>query len=253
MKVWLEARLGRWPHQLGETSPVEKGTCRLWYGDQDVSLGAVKGKILMPVALMVIFALSRIPGMMPENFSAAYALAFCAGVYLLGSMKWWLPLGILFLTDIGLNLYYWVALDIPAFELPMLRHQGLVYAGYAVLIWLGRRFKPSSSFLSLLGGGILGALLFYLITNTASWFFNPFGNPEYTKDLAGWLRALTLGAGGWPETWQFFRNTLLSGGLFTGLFVGVMKLTSVAESKTEQGTDKEEEKEDDEAPESAGA
>ena len=210
--------------------------------------------MLLPIALTLVFALSRIPGMLPENFSAAYALAFCAGVYLTGSMKWWLPLGILFLTDIGLNLYYWLALGISVFELPMLRYQGFVYGSYAALIWLGRRFKPSSSFLSLLGGGILGALLFYLLTNTAAWFFNPFGNPEYTKDLPGWIRALTLGTRGWPETWQFFRNTLLSGGLFTGLFVGVMKLTTVGESKAEQETpDEEADGQEGEVPDSAKA
>jgi len=219
---------------------THQDTRRLCWDHRALSFAAVKGKILLPVALMVVFALSRIPGMLPENFSAAYALAFCAGVYLMGSMRWWLPLVMLLLTDVGLNLYYWLALDVPAFQLPMLRYQVFVYAGYAGLIWLGRRFKPSSSFVSLLGGGILGALMFYLITNTAAWFFNPFGNPEYTKDLFGWLRALTVGTSGWPETWQFFRNTLLGGGLFTALFVGVMKLTSVAESKKEQEADGEE-------------
>jgi len=204
---------------------------------------------------MLVFALSRIPGMMPENFSAAYALAFCAGVYLVGSMRWWMPLAILLLTDIGLNLYYALVLSVPVFDLPLLRYQVFVYVGYALIIWLGRRFKPSSSFLSLLGGGILGALLFYLVTNTAAWFFNPFGNPEYTKDLLGWLRALTLGTSGWPETWQFFRNTLLGGGLFTGLFVGIMKLTDPAESRIEQEspTAPQEEPEDADAPDSASA
>lgn len=230
------------------------GSNRLCNVGVDVSWAAVKGKILLPVALMVVFALSRIPGMLPENFSAAYALAFCAGVYLAGSMRWWLPLGMLLLTDIGLNLYYWIALDIPVFDLPFLRYQFLVYAGYALLIWLGRRFKPSSSFVALLGGGILGAMLFYLVTNTAAWFFNPFANPEYTKDLFGWLRALTLGTSGWPETWQFFRNTLLGGGLFTGLFVGIMKLTATAESKVEQETpESQDDAEEADAPEQAGA
>ena len=74
-----------------------------------------------------------------------------------------------------------------------LAYQSLNYVAYAVLFFLGRRFKPSSSFLGLLGGGVLGALLFYLITNTASWLLNPFNNPEYTKTLAGWLIALTKG------------------------------------------------------------
>ncbi len=188
----------------------------------------------MPLALMLVFALSRMPGMLPQNFSAAYALAFCAGVYFSGTLAWWLPLLTLLATDIGLNIYYWLALGINVWELPLLKYQACNYLAYAALIWLGRRFKPQTSFRALLGGGVLGALLFYLITNTASWLFNPFGNPEYTKTLAGWFIALTKGTGGWPQTWEFFRNTLLSGGLFTALFAGAMKLSAAAESPAEK-------------------
>ncbi|MGH7973209.1 MAG: DUF6580 family putative transport protein [Limisphaerales bacterium] len=219
-------------------------------------LDPVKGKLGLPLALMVVFALSRIPGMLPQNFSAAYALAFCAGVYFTGRWAWWLPLGTLLLTDIGLNLYYRFYLGWHVFEFSVLKYQLFNYISYVVLIWLGRRFKPNSSFLGLLGGGILGALLFYLITNTASWFFNPFGNAEYTKTLVGWLTALIKGTAGWPQTWEFFRNTLLSGGLFTGLFVGAMKLTAPSESKQEKEAPQapEEEPEDAEpAPEEAKA
>jgi hypothetical protein len=194
----------------------------------------MKGKLVMPLALMLVFALSRIPGMLPQNFSAAYALAFCAGVYFAGRMAWWLPLITLLITDIGLNCYYRFYLGWHVFELPVLKYQLVNYGAYVVLIWLGRRFKPGSSFLGLLGGGILGALLFYLITNTASWFFNPFGNPEYTKTFLGWLTALIKGTSGWPQTWEFFRNTLLSGGIFTGLFVGAMKMTESSESAREK-------------------
>jgi hypothetical protein len=197
-------------------------------------LESVKGKLLLPLALMLVFALSRIPGMLPQNFSAAYALAFCAGVYFSGRLGWWLPLGTLLITDFGLNLYYRFYLGWHVFELPVLKYQIFNYVSYVVLIWLGRRFRPHSSFIGLLGGGILGALLFYLITNTASWLFNPFGNPEYTKTFVGWLTALIKGTAGWPQTWEFFRNTLLSGGLFTGLFVGAMKMTEAAESKREK-------------------
>jgi hypothetical protein len=82
-------------------------------------------------------------------------------------------------------------------------------------------------------GGMLGAVLFYLITNTASWFFNPFHSPEYTKTLAGWIIALTKGVGGWPTTLEFFRNTLLSGGLFTALFAAAEKAVS-AESPADK-------------------
>jgi hypothetical protein len=218
-------------------------------------LTIMKGKSALPLALMLVFALSRIPGMLPQNFSAAYALAFCAGVYFSGRMAWWLPLSTLLVTDIGLDLYYCYSLGWHVFELPVLKYQLFNYASYVVLIWLGRRFKPSTSFLGLLGGGVLGALLFYLITNTASWLFNPFHNPEYTKNFIGWLTALTKGTSGWPQTWEFFRNTLMSGGIFTGLFVGAMKLTAAAESAKEKEPEEKpaEEPEGEEQPEEANA
>jgi hypothetical protein len=202
----------------------------------------VKRNLGLPLALMAVFALTRVPGMLPQNFSAAYALVFCAGVYFSGRMAWWLPLVTMLVTDLGLNLYYWLALGYDVWAPLKLAYLGFNYFSYLLLIWLGRRFKPQSSFVSLLGGGLLGAVLFYLITNTAAWLFNPFNNPEYSKTLWGWLTALIKGTGGWPETWQFFRNTLMSGGLFTGLFVGAMKLSEAAEEA------KEEEEEDEEAP-----
>ena len=191
----------------------------------------MKGKLLLPAIFVTTFALSRIPGLLPLNFSVAYAFAFCAGVYFRGARAWWLPLGVMLATDIGLNTYY-ASHGVNVLDLPDLENLFFNYAAYAVLIFLGRRFKPQSSFLGLLGGGLLGAILFYLITNTASWFFNPFGNAEYTKNLAGWILALTKGTGGYPSTWEFFRNTLLSGGLFTALFAAAAKLT--AESPAEK-------------------
>lgn len=177
---------------------------------------------------MVVFALTRIPGLMPPNFSAVYGLVFCAGIYFSTRLAWWLPLATLAVTDIALCVYY-QARGVDAFHWAML----LNYAGYVALIALGRRFKPNFSLLTLVGGGILGAILFYLITNTAAWLFNPFGNPEYTKTLTGWIIALTKGTAGYPPTFEFFRSTLLSGGLFTGLFVGAMKLSQAMEPKEE--------------------
>jgi hypothetical protein len=224
----------------------------------ELSFAEVKEKWnkLLPVLFIVVFAVSRIPGLMPQNFSVAYAFAFCAGVYFSRSLSWWLPLVVLLVTDIGLNFYYQhTHPDYQVWSVPNLSNLAFNYAAYAVLIFLGRRFKPQSSFAALLGGGILGAILFYFITNTASWFFNPFNNPEYSKNLAGWLIALTKGTGGYPSTWEFFRNTLLSGGLFTALFAGAAKLTAPAESPADKtaGARDDGKSETEETPEEAKA
>src|SRR5262245_6856188 len=187
---------------------------------------------------MLVLALTRVPGMLPENFSAVYGLVFCAGAFLPGRLGWGLPIGAMLLTDLGLNFYYQFALGLDVFTPGKLLYLGGNYVAYGALIGLGRGFNRKSSWLSLLGGGVLGAVLFYLITNTVSWLFNPFGNPEYTRTLAGWLQALTGGTAGWPQTWEFFRNTLLSGGLFTGLFAGAMKLAEALEPE-EAGEEEE--------------
>lgn len=202
-----------------------------------------KVNVWLPVTLLLVFAATRWPGLMPHNFSAVYALFFCAGVYFRDGRGWWLPLVVTAATDLAINCYYYFAKDINAFQL----YQLLNYAVYLLLIWLGRRFQPRQSWLALLGGGMFGAILFYIITNTAAWFFNPFANAEYIRDLTGWLTALSIGTRkASMQTWEFFRNTLLSGGLFTGLFVGAMKFSEHLESAREKEAPEPEEAKDEE-------
>ena len=185
------------------------------------------------VLVLGLLAVCRWPGVLPSNFSPVYALAFCAGVYLPGRLAWWLPVGFLLISDVLLNIHY---------SVPILSgYMALNYVAYAALIGLGRRFSARSSWLHLLGGGLLGALLFYLITNTAAWFNpapGPFPQTPYPKTLLGWVQALTVGTSPWPPTWTFFRNTLLSGGLFTGLFASMMRFVPRTEPQTrETGTE----------------
>ncbi|MEO5802618.1 MAG: DUF6580 family putative transport protein [Verrucomicrobiota bacterium] len=196
----------------------------------------VKGKIVLPLILLAVFAISRWPGLMPQNFSAAYAIAFCAGLYLPKRLAWWIPLGVLLATDLVINLFFY---HTDAFHISMLGN----YLAFAAIIWLGHKFRRTTSWLGLLGGGVMGAIIFYLITNTAAWL----QLPQYPKTLAGLIQALTVGTPGWPHTWEFFRNTLLSGGLFTGLFAGAMKLEEKAESEEPETASAE----SDEQPENA--
>ena len=178
----------------------------------------------LPVLFVLLFALSRIPGLLPPNFSVAYAFAFCAGVYFGGRMAWWLPLGAMLLTDVALNIFYYHTAPFGFYLL-------LNYALYAVLIGLGKWFGQRASFLKLLLGGILGAAIFYLASNTLAWL----QDPAYARTLAGWIQSLTTGRlDVHPTTWELFRNTLLSSGLFTALFVGAEKLTAPAESPADK-------------------
>lgn len=152
------------------------------------------------------------------------------------------------ITDFLLNWYYHAHYHTPIFGPELIGN----YLAYGILVWMGRWFSAKASFLSLVGGGFLGAILFYLISNTVSWFFNPFDNPEYTKTLFGWLIALTKGTTHYTfpirmETWELFRNNLISGGLFTALFAGTMKLMTPAETKEEDAEEEEPKEQPEEA------
>jgi len=184
----------------------------------------------LAIALMIVFAISRLPGLMPENFSAAYAITFCAGVFFPGAMAWWLPLGALFTTDIFLNIFYYNAPVISPFMV-------VIYVSYALIVLIGKKIGRSASFLFLLTGGLLGAVLFYVITNTLSWITDP----AYSKSLIGWIQSITVGHPEFPPTWVFFKNTIISTGLFTGLFVGSMKIAeSVSEDKAKENEEEPE-------------
>ena len=193
-------------------------------------------KIWLPLLLMLIFAVSRWPGMLPQNFSAAHALLFCAAFWLPGWMGWVLPMATIIVTDILLNVF---AYDVTVLD-PRLVTNWMILALYVVLAkWLARRRSYGRVFL----GTLFGALLFYLVSNSVSWMVNP----AYAKTIAGWVQALTVGLPGFPPTWMFGLKTLLGTGLFTGLFAGAMKLSEAMDA-TEPEPEAEDTEEDEAKP-----
>lgn len=216
----------------------------------------VRFAALLPWVFLVLIALSRWPGLLPSNFSAVYALMFCAGALLPQRRGLAVPLSLLLVTDVALNIYYQSVHGWPVWAPSSLASLTFNYAAYVALYFAGRGTRPlaeicrrvggkwgrAARWLMLVLGGFAAALLFYLITNTASWLFNPFHNPEYTRNLLGWITALTQGTKNLPQTWEFFRNTFLSSGLFAALFAGAWELTAT-ESPAEKGVAHDEEDE----------
>ena len=195
----------------------------------------------LAVGLMLVFAVTRWPGFFPQelgSFSAAYAICFCAGVYFTHTVSWWLPLLTLFVSDVVMNLFYYETTAVSLYMLPN-------YVMYGALVALGRLHSRKSSWWRLVFGGVGGALLFFVATNTIAWL----QNPQYPKTLEGWISAMTTGIPGWPPPWLFLRNTLLSGGLFTGLFAAAMKMTASSESELDKEPVKVPEEQGEEVPE----
>lgn len=172
-----------------------------------------------------------------SNFSPVMAVAFCGAVYFRRRLMWLVPFLALALSDLYINHFY--AREY-GYSWPLsgyIARSLCIVAVLALGAWVARR----KSWLWLLNGSLLGAILFYLVTNTQSWFSDPF----YAKTVAGWWQALTTGHPEYPPTILFFRNTLFGDLMFTGLFAGVMEWMARARGEPSllDETAEEEEKE----------
>jgi hypothetical protein len=84
------------------------------------------------------------------------------------------------------------------------------------LAWLVRGTRRVST---VLGVTVAGTLVFYVLSNTVAWFFEP----AYAPSVAGWLQAQTVGLPipGAPPAWWFFAKSLAGDLLFSSLMIAV--------------------------------
>jgi len=144
-----------------------------------------------------------------SNFAPLAALALCGAAYFPPRMKFSVPLGALFISDLVLNYSYGASLVAPH---TLSRYLALLLVGF-----IGLGLQNRASLKTLLPASVAGSAIFYLITNAFSWL----SDPGYVKNFAGLIQALTIGLPqyGATPTWMFFRNSLLSDLFFTLLFV----------------------------------
>jgi hypothetical protein len=158
-------------------------------------------------------------GFLPElpNFSPVSAVAFCGGLFLPGILAWIVPISVLFVSDLALAML----IGYPAFS----SAQFVSWACILGVVGIGRLLsKASFSSLRFFSALIGSGLLFYLVTNTAAWI----GNPSYPKGLGGLWMSLTTGLPGFPPSWIFYRNALVSDLIFGALLLAVWSLASRA-------------------------
>lgn len=171
-----------------------------------------KKSIAWGVALVLIAAgyrvLSGVYLTSLPNFSPVMAMAFCGALILPGALALVVPLLALFISDVFLNAHFGQS----PFTLGMIS----TYGCYLIAIGFGRLLRSNTSLYPLLGATVFNSLLFYVVTNAFAWF----ANPSYPQTLAGLVQSLTVGLPGFPPTWTFFRNSLVSDLLFTAVFIG---------------------------------
>jgi len=162
----------------------------------------------------VIFRLlsNRYPEVIP-NISPLMAIAYVGAMYLPRRWGWLVgPIALLltdlaflrinYLTDGSGSMFSWFTV--------------LSFGIYAAAGGLGILIARHKSLVKIAGGSIVCSLLFYLVSNTFSWWHDVVigMTPGYAPTLAGWWQANTTGLPSYsPQTWVFLRNGM-AGDLF---------------------------------------
>ncbi|MEI6597215.1 MAG: DUF6580 family putative transport protein [bacterium] len=154
-------------------------------------------KKYLPVLILVALGIATRFLPHPANFAPIGAIAIFSGLYLPKKLALILPLAAMFFSDLFLGFYSW----------PIMLS---VYAGFIIMGLIGLAVRKNKKLSTILGGTILGSIIFYLITNGAVWIF---GN-WYEHSLAGLINCYVMAV-------PFFRNSLLGDLFYTGVLVGV--------------------------------
>jgi len=137
----------------------------------------------------------------PANFAPVGAIAIFSGIYLPKKWAIVLPLAAMFFSDLFLGFYAW----------PVMLS---VYASFAVMGLIGLAVRKHKKLSTILGGTILGSVIFFLTTNGAVWAFSNW----YEPSLAGLINCYVVAI-------PFFRNSLLGDLFYTGVLVGAYEVS----------------------------
>jgi len=142
-----------------------------------------------------------------HNFAPLSAIALCGAAWLPRRIAFVLPLVALFASDLALNAHY---------KAPLVTWEmAMRYVALAIIALGGWLLRANKRAPIMLAASLAASAVFFVLTNTASWFTDP----GYAKTLSGWSQSLTTGLPGYPPTLTFFQHTVASDLIFTALFV----------------------------------
>lgn len=82
---------------------------------------------------------------------------------------------------------------------------------FVVIFGIGQYIKGSNRGFKIVGGALLASVVFFLITNVGSWYFDPFD--MYANNFAGLVTCMAAGI-------PFFQSTVIGDLLFSGVLFG---------------------------------
>lgn len=164
----------------------------------------------------------------PVNFSPIGAAFLFGGAVFARSKSWKFLIGMLafvLLSDLMLNNF--VLRSFFPNETGFIGLQSYMiftFVSYAIIFGIAKLLVHEKNVISIIGGSILGSIVFFLLTNAGAWVFD--GLNIYPDNFSGLLASWTAGL-------PFFKNSLLADLFFSGIFFGSFYLIK-SFSKTKQ-------------------
>ncbi len=160
---------------------------------------AIFKESVLPVLLITLGVMMRfLPH--PANFAPIGAIAVFGGMYLPKRIALIVPLLAVLASDFFIGFYDWKI---------MLS----VYGGFLLMGVIGLFVRKHKKVGNVIGGTLLGSLLFFLITNAAVWMFGAMYTPGFAGLMQSYFMAL-----------PFFLNSVLGDLFYVGVLVGGMEL-----------------------------
>jgi hypothetical protein len=173
-------------------------------------------KIIPGLAIFFVFfgAALRFAPHLP-NFAPIAAMALFGGVYLNKKYALVLPLTAMLVSDYFIGFY----------DIKLMMG---VYLSFILVGLIGLLVKNKKSPLTVMGGSILGSVLFFLITNFSVWIFYSW----YPHTMSGLIQCFASAI-------PFFRNTLLGDLFYVTVLFGIYELIVVWARRKHLAVEKE--------------
>jgi len=139
----------------------------------------------------------------PPNFAPIAAIALFGGVYFSKKIAFSLPLLSMIISDIFIGFYE-----------PKV--MASVYGSFLLCVALGSWLKKHKKWYAVVGSSLLGAVLFFVITNFAVWAFTPW----YPKTTSGLIQCYLMAL-------PFFKNTILGNLFYTTCLFGIYEMAKL--------------------------
>ena len=137
----------------------------------------------------------------PPNVTPVIAMALVGGIYLDRKIAIIVPLAALFLSDLILGFHGVMA---------------YVYGSVLLISLLGIAIQRRKNAVTIVGGSLVGSLLFFLMTNAGVWLQG--GGRVYPMTMEGLMLSYTLAL-------PFFRNAVFGDLLFVAVLAGPFELS----------------------------